>query len=272
MILHFFAFWFVVGLLVRRLPDAWLLALAVALLPVGWFGAMALGGELGALSDPSPLDPILRASEFWPSFLFTHFGYPAVLWFSFVLFGMWLGRRRLLDRRRQVGLLVGGAAAVAAMAGVAAVAESAELISSDPELAALFDDRPHTVGFPYMIGAAGSAAVVIGACLLLAPAFPRALRPLAAAGQVSLTLYLLHLVPLVFWLGDRPWTVAEYGDHPAPVEFLFPLGVFAAFVVGATVWLAHFERGPVEAGLRWFASWSPRRRPAGGWVEEPERG
>jgi uncharacterized membrane protein YeiB len=272
MILHFFAFWFVVGLLVRRLPDAWLLGLAVALLPIGWFGAMALGGELGAISDPSPLDPILRASEFWPNFLFTHFGYPAVLWFSFVLFGMWLGRRRLLERRRQVALLVGGAVAVAAMAGVAALAESAEVISSDPELAALFDDRPHTVGFPYMVGAAGSAVLAIGGCLLLATAFPRTLRPLAAAGQISLTLYLLHLVPLVFWLGDRPSTLAEYGDHPAPVEFLFPLGVFAAFVLAASAWLAHFERGPVEAGLRWFAAWSPRRRSTGPLVEGREGG
>jgi uncharacterized membrane protein YeiB len=272
MILHFFAFWFVVGLLVRRLPDAWLLGLAAVLLPIGWFGAMALGGELGALSDPSPLDPILRAPEFWPNFLFTHFGYPAVLWFSFVLFGMWLGRRRLRERRWQVGLAVGGAVTVAAMAAVAALAESSEAISSDPELAALFDDRPHTVGFPYVIGAAGSAAVVIGVCLALAAAFPRTLRPLAAAGQISLTLYLIHLVPLVFWLGDRPWTLAEYGDHPAPAEFLFPLGVFAAFVVGATAWLARFERGPVEAVLRWFASWSPRGRAAQRCIERPERG
>ena len=272
MILHFFAFWFLVALLVRGLPDRWLLVLAVALLPLGWFGAMELGPQLGALADPAPLDPVLRADEFWPNFLFTHFGYPAVLWFSFVLFGMWLGRQRLVERRWHVGLLVGGAAAVAAMAGVAAVAESTGAIASDPRLAALFDDRPHTVGFPYMVGAAGSAAVVIGGCLVLARAFPRALWPLAAAGQLSLTLYLLHLVPLVFWLGDRPWTPAEYGSHPSPAEFLFPLGVFAGFVVAATVWRSLFSRGPVEEVLRRFAAWPPALRPAHRWLERPESG
>jgi uncharacterized membrane protein YeiB len=267
MILHFFAFWFLAALLVRRLRDGWLLVLAAVLLPLGWYGATRLGPELGAIADPAPLDPVVRAAEFWPNFLFTHFGYPAVLWFSFVLLGMWIGRRSLLDRRWQVGLLAGGAAAVAAMAGVAALGESVDAIGSDPRLAALFDDRPHTVGVPYMIGAAGSAALVIGACLLLAGAFPRALRPLAAAGQLSLTLYLLHLVPLVFWLGDRPWTVAEYGAHPSPAAFLFPLGVFAAFVAAATVWRRLFARGPVESVLRGIASWRPAPRlpqPLGG--------
>jgi uncharacterized membrane protein YeiB len=272
MILHFFAFWFLLALLVRGLPDRWLLVLAAALLPIGWFGAMELGPGLGALADPGPLDPIRRAGEFWPNFLFTHFGYPAVLWFSFVLFGMWLGRQRLGERRLQLGLLLGGAVGVAAAAAVAALAESTDAVASDAKLAALFDDRPHTVGFPYMIGAAASAAVVIGACLLLAQAFPRTLRPLAAAGQLSLTLYLLHLVPLVFWLPDRPWTPAEYGGHPAPSEFLFPLSVFAGLVVLACLWRSRFARGPVEEVMRRFAAWSPASRPADRWVGKPERG
>jgi len=183
-----------------------------------------------------------------------------VLWFSFVLFGLWLARRPLLERRWQLGLLAGGAAAVAVMAGVSALGESVGAIASDPHLAALFDGRSHTVGFPSMVGAAGSSAVVIGGCLLLARSFPRPLRPLAGAGQLSLTLYLLHLVPLVLWLDDRPWTVAEYGDHPSPAAFLFPLGVFAAFVVAAALWRSRFERGPAESVLRWVAAWRPPRR------------
>jgi uncharacterized protein len=272
MILHFFAFWFVAALLAARLADRWLLVLAVSLLPLGWLGAAELGPGLGALAEPAPLDPIARAGEFWPNFLFTHFGYPAVLWFSFVLFGLWLGRQPLHERRWQARLLAGGALAVSAMAGVATLGESIGAIASDPRLSALFDDRPHTVGVPYMVGAAGSAAVVIGGCLLLAGVFPRALRPLAAAGQLSLTLYLLHLVPLVFWLGDRPWTPTEYGDHPAPAEFLFPLGVFAGFVVAATAWLRLAPHGPVESVMRWIAAWPPAPRPVTRWAGRPERG
>lgn len=272
MILHFFAFWFVAALLASRLPDRWLLVLAVSLLPIGWLGAMALGPELGGLAEPTPLDPIARAGAFWPNFLFTHFGYPAVLWFSFVLFGLWLGRQPLRQRRWQARLLVGGALAVAAMAGVAALGKSVGAIASDPTWSALFDDRPHTVGVPYIVGAAGSAALVIGGCLLLAGVFPRALRPLAAAGQLSLTLYLLHLVPLVFWLGDRPWTPAEYGEHPAPAEFLFPLGIFAGFAVMATAWLRLASHGPVEGAMRWIAAWPPGPRPVTRWVGRTEGG
>ena len=77
-------------------------------------------------------------------------------------------------------------------------------------------------------------------------------------------------VPLLFWLGDRPWTPAEYGSHPSPVEFLFPLGVFAGFVVIASAWLRAFPRGPMEEALRFAGTGPAAGRPR--WIGRPERG
>jgi uncharacterized membrane protein YeiB len=249
MILHLFAVWFLAALLFRKRSDRTLIVAAITLLPLGWFAATALDPGV-SLRSRELLDPVVRADEFWPNLALTHPSYPAVLWFSLVLFGMWLGRHPLRDRRWQAGLLAGGLAAAVACPLLASAAPG------DERLAALFSAVPHSLGFPYLLGAAGSASAVIGACLLAAGALPRLLSPLAATGRLSLTLYVAHLVPFWLWFDER-WD--GYHGHPPAAAVLAPTAIFGAFVLAAVVWTRRFDRGPLEAGFRIAASWTPVR-------------
>jgi uncharacterized membrane protein YeiB len=92
--------------------------------------------------------------------------------------------------------------------------------------------------------------------MLTAVAHPRLQTPLAATGRLSLTLYVAHLVPFWLWFDER-WD--GYHGHPPATAVLAPVAIFAVFVLAAVLWTRRFDRGPLEAGLRIAASWTPVR-------------
>ena len=113
-ILQFYGLFFVLGLLVRRLPGVWLLVLAgVTTLVGGWSwlhlapDRVRYGGWQGweTVTDPRPLfiDVLVSGS------------YPALPTFAFFLVGMWVGRQAL--GRRQVQVLLVGTGLALALAG-----------------------------------------------------------------------------------------------------------------------------------------------------------
>jgi uncharacterized membrane protein YeiB len=240
MILHLFAVWFLGAIAFRRASDRALLLTAAALPPLGWLGGEVLGRDAW-LRPWRVEDTVTRAADYWQNLAFGHAGYPAVSWFAFVLLGMWLGRRPLRERRWQIGLVLAGGAVVVGAPLLARLAPSGGRFET------LASTEAHSAGLPYLAGAAGAAVLAIGACLLVASHAPRLVRPLAAAGSMSLTLYLLHLVPFWLWFEER-W--ARYDGHPEPDAALTPLAVFVVFVAFAVVWRLRFSRGPLEAVLR----------------------
>jgi uncharacterized membrane protein YeiB len=251
MILHLFAVWFLAAIAFRRASDRTLLVTAAALVPLGWLGAELLGGTHW-LQAANAGEAFTNATEFWTNLAFTHGAYPAVPWFSLVLLGMWLGRRALTRRPIQLRLLLAGAAAAICLPLLG------RLAPEEGRLASFASAEPHTTGLPSMLGAAGSAVAVIGGCLLLTSLVPRVLAPLAAAGRLSLTLYVAHLVPFWLWF-EAEW--ARYDGHPGPSAVLAPLAFFACFTAVAWAWVGRFERGPLETLLRRASDARPQRPP-----------
>ena len=190
--------------------------------------------------------------------LFTGY-YPAFTWLTYLLAGLAIGRIDLRSTRVAGWLLGTGAVLAAAAWGVSAyllglVGASATLRTSTGSIELVGGELNRyewygvtTAGVPQwlllagphsgttfdLLHTTGTAMAVLGACLLLARGIGvRLLRPLAAVGSMTLTLYTLHVLSLA---GPIQW--------PAP-------GWYAAQVllalVAAPLWLMRFRRGPLE--------------------------
>jgi hypothetical protein len=95
---------------------------------------------------------------------------------------------------------------------------------------------PHSSTPIDLLHTAGTSMAVLGAMLLLGPAAIRALRPLIAAGTMTLTLYTLHV------LATETGVLAE---RPA----LAFVAQVAAFLALAVVWRTWWGQGPLERAV-----------------------
>ena len=251
---------------VRSLSTRALLVLAAAwcvLSPVALFAVRHLVDEpAGSVIQPSfggGLDELPVSLLLWG-------GYPAIVWFGYVLVGMAVAR---LDLRSAVvvrRLVVGGAVTTVAALWIAASAlflGAFRDITGDPRLEQLFVSRSaydpldptwfwaagqHTSTPLNVIGSAGSAVLVIGLCLWLcrSSVAARVVSPLRAAGSMTLTLYVMHVV--LTWANrelDAGFTGGYYSEWWVQVLLL---------VLLAWLWRLIAARGPLEALVRWAST------------------
>jgi uncharacterized membrane protein len=191
--------------------------------------------------------------------------YPALAWTAYLCLGLAVGRLALGRAATALRLLVGGAvlAGAAALAsavllgplgGLDRIAEATDLSGEPVEQVVarsrfgsvptttwwwLATDAPHSTTPLDLLHTGGTALVVLGALLLVAPRAGRLLAPLAAAGSLPLTLYCLHLGVLA--------AVGATGRGPDPL--LLWLAQVVGLLAAATAWRRRVGRGPVEAGV-----------------------
>lgn len=188
--------------------------------------------------------------------------YPALQWLSYLLVGMVIGRLDLRVIGVQAGLLLGGIAVAGVakftsalllgpMGGLAVLLQTPEGQRNDVEAMLpvsltgidqsgtfwwLAVSAPHS-GTPLdLMHTAGTAAAVVGLCLLVARHLPWLLLPLSAPGAMTLTLYSLHI-----------WTMSivdqqEPALDPAPVYW----AQVAVFVALGLLLSRLNARGPLE--------------------------
>jgi uncharacterized membrane protein YeiB len=233
-ILHFYAAYFVLGLLVRCLPDVGLLAVAVAVTAAGAVTWMALAPDLPTYGGWHTLD---RPHELLADLALSGV-YPVLPSFAFFVVGMWVGRRRLGDTAEQVRLL--GAGVVLVLAGYVVGGPLGRRLTGGE----VFETTGHGNMPAWVVGATGFSLAVLALCLLATARWPRLLSPLAFAGQLALTFYVLHALGLRWWYPDVNDALG-YGQ-----ELAAALVVLGVFVVAATLWRRRFERGPLEEVLR----------------------
>jgi hypothetical protein len=112
-------------------------------------------------------------------------------------------------------------------------------------LARLADPVGHGKMPAWVIGATGWSLAVLGGCLLAFARWPRLLYPVACAGQLALTFYVLQALGLRWWYTEE-WSKRYSYTGQLVACFLF----FGVFVVLATIWRRLLSRGPLEALLR----------------------
>lgn len=252
--------------LARGLSTRALAALAGAwclLSPVALFGARHLVDEpISAVIQPSFGGGLAEL----PVSLLLWGGYPAIVWFGYVLVGLTVARLDLRSAAVTRRLVVGGAVATIAALWVAAAALFLGVFrdaTGEPRLEQLFVSPSafdpldatwfwaagqHTSAPLNVIGSAGSAVLVIGLCLWICRSTraARLVSPLRAAGSMTLTLYVLHVV--LTWANrelDAGFTGGYYREWWVQVLLLVTL---------AWLWRLIAARGPLEALVRWCST------------------
>jgi hypothetical protein len=189
------------------------------------------------------------------SSLFLTGPYPVVVYLAYVCAGLAVGRLDLTSSRVAVWLLGGGAALAVAAKSVsdvllypfggldrltAATGEDATTLLWEPEQASswwyLALSGPHAHTTLDVLHATGSALAVLGGSLLLTRVHvvDRLLRPLQAAGAMTLTLYSAHILVIAVGVFDDS-EVAQY------------LFLVAGSLLFAPLWRRRHPQGPLES-------------------------
>lgn len=258
-ILHFYGVWLGLAAFLVGRPSIWLWQ--VALLSIA--GAMVLY-VLGDYWGDWDLEK-LEYPAFWSvsgqfrNLLFNGW-FPLMPWMAYFVVGMWLWRQPLHDlrTRRRIGLL---ALEVGILAELCSRLLGRTLIENLPAwvwddqsmqtIEWLYDFLATTImpGGPFYVLSAGGlgVALVIG-CLWLAEYFPRTTRPLTHTGQLTLTIYVAHvllvLLPAEFYL------FTEQSFLEVKYAVLLSVG-FCIFAVSlATLWRRYYAKGPMEWLMR----------------------
>ncbi|MBG6084273.1 DUF418 domain-containing protein [Zhihengliuella flava] len=178
--------------------------------------------------------------------------YPAVVWIAPFVLGLLLGRADLRARRVQVRLAVAGAA-TALIAYV--LSQILIVLLGEPSEPAgwtkLVSAVDHSQMPLWLISGTGSAVLILGIFLLAEDVVARRLKFLCAAGRLSLTVYVGHLLVLAAWVRPEPHTLAE--------GILITLVMAVAALIFASVWTRFFATGPLEFLFRWPRSRSSSR-------------
>ena len=157
--------------------------------------------------------------------------YPALIWMSYLLTGLAVGRSDLQSPRlRRVGVLVGLALVVLGHGG----ARLAGLVTSWP--VELTSSAPHTSSTFELLGNTGVAFLVLVASLAAAERWPRTVAPVAAVGSLALTAYTVHIVVIAILGSAVVW-------QPTVAGWLAFLGTT---VVLCWAWARFLGRGPLE--------------------------
>jgi uncharacterized membrane protein YeiB len=178
--------------------------------------------------------------------------YPALIWWTFLLVGLAVGRCDLTTVRMRLGLAAAGAGLAALGYGggwlttewwaAGQPIEGPEGFSERPDQwdpIWLIGATPHS-GTPFeIVGSVGVALVVIAACLVLADWLPRAAAPFAAVGSMALTAYVGGIVAV--------WVTGTL-DHDTNRPWLAYVLITTA---AATLWRLFLGRGPLERLVTW---------------------
>lgn len=268
-ILHFYACYLAIAAVffLRATPRA-LVGSAVGFGLLGGLFALAFQEDLRAEVPRYSVEGVLRDALIDGI-------HPVLPWLAFLLFGMWLGRLnlRLVALRRRV---LARALLVFAVTEVASLALSALTVRTGGAGAGRLLTLLHTDWSPsplYVLSASATATSVIALAherVDRAPKHPIT-RVLGNAGQLSLTIYLVHAhlaIGIPRFLPRLAATLSTYlakAGAPVAIPNLYPylstelsieqmLAYWAAFVLTvlplAALYRSRLRRGPVEWLMR----------------------
>jgi len=245
-ILHYYAFYFLFGVLALRLSNRNLLWGILALNIVFITMLMLFDYETGW--DWSAFE----YTEFWTPVgflrnLFYNGWHPVAPWLGFFLFGIVLARLQLNTRRIQWRLVGFGALGLALSLAVSAFL-TARL---GPDLVELATTSPVPPMPLYMTSGMSGASLVAGLCLLVADRLKALgiLGLLTPAGRQTLSLYFGHIY---IGMGTLE-ALGMLGGQSVEASVMAALIFSLLSLLYALIWARFFKRGPLEFLMRKLA-------------------
>ena len=248
-IIHYYAFYFLVGVFLLPLSNRLVLLGIVLVNLVFCCMILLLDYNLGWNWEN------LTYSDFWTPAgfvrnLFFNGWHPVFPWVGFLFYGIMLSRMSLARWTTQHNLMIGGCLLVV-LAETAGAVVTPLLAEIDPELAFLSTTEPLPPLPLYTIAGMGAASIVIGGCLALSGWAGRVgiLRFVTPAGRQSLTLYLAHILIGITALD----VLGLIGDQSLTTAVIAALTFCACAMIYAYLWAKRFKRGPMESLMRRLA-------------------
>jgi uncharacterized membrane protein YeiB len=249
-ILHYYGVYLAIGTCLITARDRTLLILAGSLVLA--FAFLIVGGadySHGWNWDSLSYTGFWTPLGFLRNLIYNGF-HPVIPWFAFLLFGMWLGRRDLLDAQLQARLIAVALPVIA----VTEVSSRWLIRKATPKLGAedatsVFGTAPMPPMPLYMIAASATAVVVICLCAGIArkAAGARWIQPFLATGQLAMTLYVAHVV---FGIVPLEMSGVLDGRRNVVTSTVCGLTFCVAAVVFAWAWRRKYSRGPLELVMR----------------------
>jgi uncharacterized membrane protein YeiB len=137
-------------------------------------------------------------------------------------------------------------AAIGSGLALVLVAAAASSRTATSFQAVLWSTAPYDRGVLYSASALGTALIAYGVVDWLAVRFPVATDPLRRAGQMSLTLYVAHVLVFELLVDRIGWI------EPAGVDLAltFALAFWVVGIAAAVAWQRRFGIGPLERVYR----------------------
>lgn len=245
-VLQAYSLFFVLAIVLWRLPSSVLLALVPTLIAVGAVTYQIIGTP----RELTPFETFFDSTQGVESLVFDGF-YPLFPVGAFFIFGMWLARIDLRSERiaavlMSVGTVVGAAVWIGSDQIVSRfnvrIDFGGRLGDGSFHWGRLLDTEGHSAMPAWTISSLGTSAAILGFSLLVAPRVPKAVHPLTIVGAQSLTYYVFQA-----WATN---IVPETGDTGVGTEWLFVIAVFVTYTIFALVWNMWFRSGPLERVLR----------------------
>lgn len=249
-ILHYYAFYFAIGILCIRWPSGALVAVIAGLMLA--FAVMVIVLNYDAGWNWQTFD----YAGFWTPRgfirnLFFNGWHPVIPWLAFLLWGILIARLDLYAQKTQVWLL-----ASHGMIFVLASGLSYWLVgvvgAYDSEAALLFATEPVPPMPLYILAGAGAAGMVIALCLMVAPVLNRVgiLAWFTRPGRQTLTLYAAHIYIGMGTLEALGMLVTSGNAQSIEIVMVASLVFCLAAIIYTWAWSKAFKRGPLESLMR----------------------
>ncbi|MEW6992061.1 DUF418 domain-containing protein [Colwelliaceae bacterium 6441] len=247
-ILHFYGFYFLIASLIFRVNDKTLLLISLIIMLV--FPSLLIFFNYEQNWDWQSL----TYENFWSvdgmirHIIFNGF-HPVFPWAAFLVFGIWLGRQDLTEKVTKNRLLISSAMIFIIIESLfywlrLTFADGVSLGMTSEEATFLLSTSIIPPLPQYIISATSSAVIVIIACVYVSDMFAKnkLLKWLAQTGQLSLTLYVAHVIFGMGLLESMGWLTNQTIDFSLFSALTF--SVCAIFF--SVIWLKYFKSGPLE--------------------------
>ncbi len=274
-ILHFYAFFLAMAALFLVTAPRWALLAWVAGVTLTTLIVHVVWPDIAETLDVATAWGEEGASYWSPLGLFQNVFvsgvHPALPWFAFIAGGVWIGRHDLTDSATRSRLMALGALLGLGAPFLSLALESAAIAGWLPTTTLHFTGVAHDPSPLYVVGGFGTSMFVIALSQAIVARWPGAVlvRALVNAGQLALTIYLVHaLIGVVL-----PTRLFGVEDLPLAWVLLYCALFCVLVVLAGHLYRSRFKRGPVELVMRALAGETPTKgeRPAWTLLAPPPR-
>ncbi len=250
-ILHFYGVYLTIGILFLTISDRHLWFSAAGFIIVYIVLVLCCDSDKGWVWGSSVYVDFYSFTGML-RYIFYNGYYPVFPWMAFLLVGMWLGRQDLSNsvfRKKVLWLGIGAVCLIETLLWSISHITSMYWDFSDSEhIELLLDMDPWQPMPQFIVSGVGSALAVIMMCIFLAEKLKRnrLLPVLVTTGQMSLTLYISHILfaGIIF-----KYAVPETGRSLLVLTGI-AIGFYFIAMISAVLWKARFGRGPLELLVR----------------------